>query len=91
KFKASKDYQQFYQQNEDWLKAYAAFSYLRDINQSANFMNWGKYATYSEDFFEKLTSESNQLDLYIFVQYLLHYQLSEAVDYCHQLGIALKG
>ena len=27
KFKASKDYQQFYQQNEDWLKAYAAFSY----------------------------------------------------------------
>ena len=91
KFKASKDYQQFYQQNEDWLKAYAAFSYLRDINQSANFMDWGKYATYSEDFFEKLTSESNQLDLYIFVQYLLHYQLSEAVDYCHQLGIALKG
>ncbi len=52
--KQAKDYQQFYQQNEDWLKAYAAFSYLRDINQSANFMNWGKYATYSEDFLENV-------------------------------------
>ena len=91
KYQKTKSYQQFYKQNEEWLKAYACFSYLRDINKSANFLAWGKNANYDKNLFDKLKKETSQLDLYIFVQYLLHSQLTEAVDYCHKLGIALKG
>ncbi|MFC4651484.1 4-alpha-glucanotransferase [Lactococcus nasutitermitis] len=94
KLKATADYQNFYNKRKDWLLPYACFSYLRDKNKSAEFSSWGTYANYTEDIFEKLSQDkkvADILDLHIFVQYLLHTQLKEAVDYCHSLGVAIKG
>ena len=32
---ASEDYKQFFEANKEWLVPYAAFSYLRDLNETS--------------------------------------------------------
>jgi 4-alpha-glucanotransferase len=87
------DYGKFYHAHESWLKPYAAFCYFRDKYKTADFEQWNE-RSYSDSLFVKLASDKNvskKLHLHIFVQYLLHSQLKESVDYCHSLGIAVKG
>lgn len=93
-YQKTETYRDFYEQRKNWLIPYACFSVLRDKNESANFLSWGDYKHYSFAVYEALAqnkSMAESLDLYIFVQYLLHIQLKAAVDYCHSLGIAIKG
>lgn len=93
KIQRTSAYQDFYKKGKAWLEAYAAFCVLRDQNQTADFTTWQEYSTYTPNLFQKLQKGkfAEALDLHIFVQYLLHSQLLEAVTYCHRLGIALKG
>ncbi|MGM9887403.1 MAG: 4-alpha-glucanotransferase [Lactococcus sp.] len=90
----SMEYQKFVKKNDFWLNAYASFTVLRDTYGTADFSQWPDAATYSEQVYENLRADkekSEALDLSVFVQFLLHQQLQEAVAYCHQLGIAIKG
>lgn len=94
KIQKSSDYQDFVTRNAYWLRPYACFSVLRDEKKSAHFLDWGDYSRYSPAVFEALSGQAKtaeKLDLMMFVQYLLHVQLTEAVTYCHQLGVAIKG
>ncbi|MCL2114419.1 MAG: 4-alpha-glucanotransferase [Streptococcaceae bacterium] len=94
KVKLTADYQTFYNSRKSWLEPYAAFSYLRDKNKTADFTSWRGYSRYTTKIFGALSRDekvAQELDIYIFVQYLLHTQLLDAVNYCHELGIAIKG
>lgn len=88
-------YKSFFEKNREWLMPYAAFSYLRDKNHTADFNNWPGWATYNREVVSKLcTPGSPQYDeiaIYFFLQYHLDRQLIAARDYGHKKGVVLKG
>ncbi|MBO9571151.1 MAG: 4-alpha-glucanotransferase [Chitinophagaceae bacterium] len=85
----------FFEENKDWLVPYAAFSYLRDRNGTADFSKWKLYATYNKEAIEKYVSPKAkhyyEIAFHYFVQYHLHLQLKDAVEYAHKNGIIIKG
>ncbi len=89
------EYQKFFEKNKDWLKPYAVFSYLRDLNSTADFSKWGEYAKFSQSFVNNLCqpdSESfDDIAIHFFIQYHLHLQLKKVSDYARENGIVLKG
>lgn len=90
---ADADYQSFLSKNAHWVKAYALFCCLRDRFKTTDFNQWGEYATFSQELLEKCCSDETICDaeFYIFVQYHLDKQLTDAVNHLHNRGIALKG
>lgn len=94
-FREEKEYGIFFSNNQHWLVPYAAFCYLRDKWGTADFSRWKSYVVYDPTAIEKLTSPKSktgkQVAFWYFVQYHLHLQLLEAVQYTHKKGIAVKG
>ncbi len=92
---ASKSFQDFFQQNRYWLESYAAFCFLRDKYQTADFTQWPAYKKFSEAAIKKLsregTASAEVMQLHFYVQYLLHNQLADAAHYLQTKGICLKG
>lgn len=91
----SKAFLQFFKENEEWLKPYAVFSYLRDIYHTPNFREWPKHSTYDTKKISKLCEpkapEYEKIAIYYFIQYHLHLQLLEATSYARHHGVVLKG
>lgn len=89
------DYKQFYKDNRHWLQPYAAFCYFRDKYRTSHFSEWKANSTYKKNDIEKLfaanSSTAKQAGFYCFIQYHLHLQLKDAVDYAHKKGIVIKG
>lgn len=94
-FLAEEDFQQFYQENEHWLKPYAAFCYLRDLYGTSDFNQWQQYNVYDPAEIDQLCSPRQKhyadIAVHYFIQYHLHRQLSEAVQYAHKQGVVVKG
>jgi 4-alpha-glucanotransferase len=91
---ASADYKKFYQENEHWLLPYAAFSYLRDKNKTADFRVWSSHSIYNKEEVDMLLKDSHvsmAMGYYCYVQYLLHVQLLEARRYAREKGVVIKG
>ena len=92
---ASKEFQQFTEENSDWLMPYAAFSYLRDRYKTPDFRTWPEFTTYDRDRIQaKLESDEEfrrSLHFYYYLQYLLHVQLLGASNYARKRGVLLKG
>ncbi|MCX6317139.1 MAG: 4-alpha-glucanotransferase [Bacteroidetes bacterium] len=92
---ASEGFADFFANNKHWLEPYAAFSYLRDRYKTSAFETWATHSTYKKSDVSKLCSPKSpsykQTGYYFFVQYQLHLQLKDAVDYAHKKGIVLKG
>ena len=88
-------FKQFFQENQHWLVPYAAFCYLRDTYESADFRNWPKYSTYNEAEIKRLTSSRgkhyHQVALHYYVQYLLHLQLTDVHNAAVSAHVILKG
>ncbi|HZH35885.1 MAG TPA: 4-alpha-glucanotransferase, partial [Flavisolibacter sp.] len=88
-------YLEFFEDNRTWLVPYAAFCYYRDKNKTADFSQWKTGSVYNETEIAKLTGSRSkaykQIAFFYFVQYHLHLQLKEAVDYAHKKGLAIKG
>ncbi|MDR2472611.1 MAG: 4-alpha-glucanotransferase [Tannerella sp.] len=84
---------EFIASNREWLMPYAAFSYLRDKNGTADCSKWGEYAEYQRDKIEKLLPDSdiNPCLYTFFIQYTLHRQFKEISDYARANRIVLKG
>lgn len=95
KFLADKAFAEYFSDNRDWLVPYAAFSYLRDRNGTADFTEWKLYGTYNKEAIEKYVSPKakhyDHIAFIYFLQYHLHLQLKDAVDYAHKNGIIIKG
>ncbi|XP_057549848.1 4-alpha-glucanotransferase DPE2 [Amaranthus tricolor] len=91
----SSSFQKFFSENEEWLKPYAAFCFLRDFFETSDHSQWGRFSQFSNEKLEKLISEdSPQYDIICFhyyIQYHLHIQLSEAAEYARRKGVVLKG
>jgi len=94
-FLKEKSYQDFYEDNKNWLVPYAAFCYYRDKYGTSDFSKWKADAVYTESEVTRITSPKSksfkQTAFFFFVQYHLHLQLKEAVDYAHKKGLAIKG
>ena len=82
------EYKEFFHANKYWLMPYAAFCYLRDKYQTSDFSNWENFSVYNKKAVEKLSAKNSSADrdisFHYFVQFHLHKQLKEAVDYCHK-------
>ncbi|RHN41417.1 putative 4-alpha-glucanotransferase [Medicago truncatula] len=80
-----------------WLKPYVAFCFLKDLFETSERSQWGRFAQYSEDKLEKLLSkESRHYEIICFHYYVqyhlhLHLQLFEASEYARNKGVILKG
>ncbi|MFV0606672.1 MAG: 4-alpha-glucanotransferase [Niabella sp.] len=85
----------FVETNEAWLKPYAAFCYLRDKYQTIDASQWKTNSAYDstviEKFFKQRSAAYKKVGFYCWVQYHLHLQLKEAVQYAHENGIIIKG
>jgi len=92
---ADEDYQQFHEQNKHWLEAYAVFSFYRDKYRSSDFSNWPSNSKFNPGVVARQckakTISGRETRFYCFVQYQLHLQLLDAVNYAHKKGIVLKG
>ncbi len=89
------EYKSFFEKNEHWLIAYAAFCVFRDRNGSADFTTWKTGSVYNEVEVTRLSAAKSKtgrdVRFYFYVQYHLHLQLKEAAEYAHKKGVALKG
>jgi 4-alpha-glucanotransferase len=90
-----KAYATFLADNRAWLLPYAAFCYLRDENDTADFNRWKNHTAFDlevvESFFEPTFKDYHKVAIHLFVQYHLHRQLTAAVQHLHRIGLALKG
>lgn len=95
KFPGDEHFKTFFEKNKHWLVPYAAFCYLRDRNGTADFSKWKLYSTYNKEAIQKYVSPRakhyDDIAFYYFLQYHLHLQLKEAVDYAHKNGVIIKG
>jgi 4-alpha-glucanotransferase len=95
KFLQDEEFLSFFNENKDWLIPYAAFSYLRDKNGTADFRQWKLYSTYNKEAIEKYVSPKakhyDNIAFSYFLQFHLNKQLKDAVDYAHRNGVIIKG
>ncbi|TCJ16531.1 4-alpha-glucanotransferase [Flaviaesturariibacter flavus] len=94
-FTKESDYRDFVAANNHWLKAYAVFSHLRDKFGTSDYNQWKTNAVYNEEEIDKLISARSKtakdIRFYFWLQYHLHLQLRDAVEYIHKKGIVVKG
>jgi 4-alpha-glucanotransferase len=80
----------FLQRNRDWVLDYAVFSVKRDEHDTADFSKWGEWAVYDAKNAESLAISTDAM-YFIWLQYELDRQLSDAVEHLRSVGVALKG
>jgi 4-alpha-glucanotransferase len=89
------DFKKFIAENNDWLMPYAAFSYLRDTYNTADFSRWGEFALYNREKIEALGRSGNEaydeFSYCFFLQYTLHTQFASMAEYARRNGVVLKG
>ncbi|CAL1352309.1 unnamed protein product [Linum trigynum] len=91
----SRAFQEFFLENEEWLKPYAAFCFLRDFFETSERSQWGRFSEFSKEKLEKLVSKDSVhydiIRFHYYLQFHLHLQLSEAAEYARKKGVVLKG
>ena len=91
----SEEYKKFFEENKHWLKPYAAFRLLRDKYGTPDFSKWQKYAVYSAQEVENLTSPESiyykDISFFYFKQFHLYRQLAQACSYARSKAVAVKG
>jgi 4-alpha-glucanotransferase len=85
-----KTFLDFLKQNRDWVLDYAVFSVKRDEFGTADFLKWGNWM-YSNAKGIQAIAEDPSVLYYVWLQFELDRQLSEAVAHLHSIGVALKG
>ena len=94
-FLKEEPFKEFFNDNQNWLVPYAAFCFLRDKYHTSDFSKWKTHSVYNEEEVERLCNPRSktfpQIAFHLFVQYHLHLQLKDAIDYAHKRGVALKG
>ena len=90
--KGSADYQTFVSKNAEWLQPYSVFCHLRETYGTPRFSKWPKLSTYNRSAAMRYIDRyAEEVEFYVFVQYLLHKQLADAANYARQHHVFLKG
>ncbi|KAL9336080.1 hypothetical protein Peur_070568 [Populus x canadensis] len=91
----SRSFQKYFSENEQWLKPYAAFCFLRDFFETSDHSQWGRFSCFTEKKVEKLVSKDSLhhdiIRFHYYIQFHLHTQLTEAAEYARKKGVILKG
>ncbi|KAI3918010.1 hypothetical protein MKW92_025360 [Papaver armeniacum] len=91
----SSTFKKFFSENEEWLKPYAAFCFLRDFFETSDHSQWGRFSQFSKEKLEKLISKDTVhydiICFHYYIQYHLYLQLSEASAYARKNRVILKG
>ncbi|XP_026425002.1 4-alpha-glucanotransferase DPE2-like [Papaver somniferum] len=91
----SSAFKKFFSENEEWLKPYAAFCFLRDFFETSDHSQWGRFSQFSKEKLEKLVSKDTVhygiICFHYYIQYHLYLQLSEASAYARKNRVILKG
>jgi len=87
----TKEYKQFFAENEHWLVPYAAFCFLRDQFGTADFSRWPEHKTFNAEKIAVLSKRNDDVAFHCFIQFHLHLQLKEATAYAHASGLVVKG
>ncbi|PKU64882.1 4-alpha-glucanotransferase DPE2 [Dendrobium catenatum] len=91
----SSSFLKFLSDNEEWLKPYATFCFLRDFFGTSDHSQWGRFAQFSKEKLEKLISKDSLhydvICFHYYIQYHLHLQLSDAAAYARRKKVVLKG
>lgn len=88
----SLDFKNFVSKNEYWLKPYAAFCVLRDLNGTPVFGIWGEYAVYDAEKVNSFINEhQDKINLVYYIQYHLDRQMHQVHNYAGEHGVAFKG
>ncbi|MDR2389618.1 MAG: 4-alpha-glucanotransferase [Tannerellaceae bacterium] len=91
----TESFARFVSHNQDWLVPYAAYVYLRDTHQTADFSQWGSDAVYRKARAQAICSKENEaypsVAFTFFLQFVLHTQFQSVSEYARQNGIVLKG
>jgi len=86
---------EFFDMNRHWLVPYAVFCCLRDRNGSSDFNTWTELNEFSDEAVQEFASPDKdhyeEVCIHYFIQYHLHLQLTDAVEYAHKKGIIFKG
>jgi 4-alpha-glucanotransferase len=85
------EFKKFFTENEDWLKSYAAFCFLRDKFGTVDFNAWPEHKTFCADKIAALAKDNDEILFHYFIQYHLHQQLQEATAHAHKRGLVVKG
>ena len=89
---ASVPYREFVETNRFWLLPYAVFCCLRDETGTVDFSKWGKFARYTPARARQYAeAHSDRVAFWCWIQYCLHVQLRDAVEYAHAHHVAIKG
>lgn len=95
KIMKSAEFKAFFQETKNWLVPYAQYSWLRDLNGTADFTKWKDHNTWDEAERKTLedprSKEYQEVAFYYFVQFVLSTQMKEAHEYAKQKGVILKG
>ena len=95
KIQKNKTFDNFIEENSEWLKPYAVFCTLRDHYKTVDFSTWKKNKKSSPNIINKFFKEENaqyfEVLKHCYVQWQLHLQLRQAVEKLHELRIGLKG
>ncbi len=86
------DFRIFVDENEEWLRPYAAFCVLRDIYGTPCFEQWEQYSRYDTDIIDRfIESHRHDIDYIYYIQYHLDNQLRDVGRYARRHGVAIKG
>lgn len=89
------EYKVFFEGNAQWLIPYAAFSYLRDLNNTSNFNDWPEFSVYDAAEIARFCSPSRkhykEVAYFFYLQFLLDKQLKSVTDYARAHKVVLKG
>ncbi len=90
-----KNFKKFQKEQQSWLLSYSAFCVLRDKYKTPNFTNWKTHKKYIAGkvsaIFDPKNKDYQAAMMHSWVQYQLHLQLKDAIDYAHGLGVSVKG
>ena len=87
----NKEFKLFCSENEEWLKPYALFCYLRDENGTSNFREWHEYSYVDADDIDQLAQDYHDQILFNYwVQYVCDRQFKASREYATASGIVLK-
>jgi len=91
----TREYKEFFHQNEQWLVPYAQYCFLRDSYGHVDFSRWKGHKQWDETERKALSTPKQkayrEVAFYYFMQFVLDQQMQAVHKYAREKGIILKG